>query len=101
MNDKISRVQFALGLAQKAGKLASGDVAVRSALKSRKVQILLIAEDAAPNTKRELHHLAETSGVKVKEILTAAQIGAAIGRAKRVSAAVLDVNFYNMLGSII
>ncbi len=101
MNDKISRVQFALGLAQKAGKLASGDVAVRSALKNHKVRLLIIAEDAAPNTKRELHHLAETNGVEVKEILTAGQMGSAIGRAKRVSVAVLDVNFYNMLGSII
>ena len=34
-------VTFALGLAQKAGKLASGDYAVRSALKNGKAKLLL------------------------------------------------------------
>ena len=40
------RILFALGLAQKAGKLASGDFAVKSALKGRKVKLLLLAHDA-------------------------------------------------------
>ena len=40
-------VTFALGLAQKAGKLASGDYAVRSALKNGKARLLLVAADAA------------------------------------------------------
>ena len=39
-------VIFALGLAQKAGKIASGDFAVKSALKSGKVKLLIIASDA-------------------------------------------------------
>ncbi len=36
-----NNVAFALGLAQKAGKTASGDVAVRAALKSGKVKVLV------------------------------------------------------------
>ncbi len=45
-------VTFALGLAQKAGKLASGDYAVRSALKNGKAKLLLVAADAAENSKK-------------------------------------------------
>ena len=49
-----NNVAFALGLAQKAGKTASGDVAVRAALKSGEVKVLVLAQDAAPNSKKEI-----------------------------------------------
>ena len=39
-----NNVAFALGLAQKAGKTASGDLAVRAALKSGKVKVLVLAQ---------------------------------------------------------
>ena len=45
---------FALGLAQKAGKLVSGDFAVKAALKAGTVQLLVVAQDTAPNSKKEL-----------------------------------------------
>ena len=41
------QVAFALGLAQKAGKVAAGDFAVRSALNGGKAKLMLIASDAA------------------------------------------------------
>ena len=37
------QVAFALGLAQKAGKVAAGDFAVRSALNGGKAKLMLIA----------------------------------------------------------
>ena len=43
---------FALGLAQKAGKLVSGDFAVKAALKAGTVQLLVVAQDTAPNSKK-------------------------------------------------
>ena len=50
-------VTFALGLAQKAGKLASGDYAVRSALKNGKAKLLLVAADAAENSKKDMYFM--------------------------------------------
>lgn len=50
-----NNVAFALGLAQKAGKVASGDFAVRSALKSGKAKLLIVAADAAPNSKKDMY----------------------------------------------
>lgn len=70
-----NNVAFALGLAQKAGKTASGDVAVRAALKSGKVKVLVLAQDAAPNSKKEIYFLAEMAGVQVIELLTRNELG--------------------------
>lgn len=96
MNDEKS-ILFALGLAQKAGKLASGDFAVQSALKGGKVKLLLVAKDASDNSKKDILYKAELQGVKVVELLTREKLGTAIGKAKRTAVAVLDKNFANMI----
>lgn len=97
MRDETERQKFVLGLSQKAGKIVSGDFAVRTALKTGGVKFLVIAADAAENTKKELRHMAEVARVEVAEILTAGVIGAAIGKERRVSVAFLDDNFVKMM----
>ena len=96
MNNDRS-VIFALGLAQKAGKIASGDFAVKSALKGGKVKLLIIASDATDNSKKDIYYLAGLYSVKTIEILDREQLGMAIGKAKRTAIAVLDANFANMM----
>lgn len=98
-NNEIQKMQFALGLAQKAGKIATGDFAVRDSFQNHKVRLLILATDAASHSKENMHRLAERSGVEVIENLTSAQIGSAIGKGKRICAAVLDANFTNLLQS--
>ena len=90
-------VTFALGLAQKAGKLASGDYAVRSALKNGKAKLLLVAADAAENSKKDMYFMAEMSDTPVVECLTRDELGWAIGKAKRTAVVVLDNSFANMI----
>lgn len=92
-----NNLAFALGLAQKAGKLASGDFAVRSALKGGKAKLLVIAADAAPNSKKDMYYLAQVAKVPVLEALSREQLGAAIGKAQRTAVAVNDDNFAAML----
>ena len=92
-----NNVAFALGLAQKAGKVASGDFAVRSALKSGKAKLLVVAEDAAPNSKKDMYYLAEVAGVEVVELLTRDELGYAIGKAKRTALVITDTNFAKMI----
>lgn len=92
-----NNVAFALGLAQKAGKTASGDLSVRSALKSGKGKLLLLAQDAAPNSKKDMLYLAEQAHVPVLEVLTRDELGYAIGKAKRTAVVITDSNFANML----
>lgn len=92
-----NKAAFALGMAQKAGKAASGDVAVRGALKSGKARLMVLATDVAPNSKKELLFLAEQAGVPVLELLSRAELGYAIGKAQRAAVAITDSNFANML----
>lgn len=91
------KLLFALGLAQKAGKLASGDYAVNSALKTGKVKLLLIARDCAENSRARLVYLCEQQQVEFRDVLSRSQLGAAIGKAQRTAVAVLDDNFVKMI----
>ena len=84
-------------LPQKAGKLASGDYAVRSALKNGKAKLLLVAADAAENSKKDMYFMAEMSDTPVVECLTRDELGWAIGKAKRTAVVVLDNSFANMI----
>lgn len=92
-----NKAAFALGMAQKAGKAASGDFAVRGALQAGKVKLLIVAQDTAEATKKELYFLAEQAGVPVLELLTRDELGYAIGKAKRAAVAITDSNFAKML----
>ena len=88
---------FALGLAQKAGKIVSCDFAVKGALKSGTVKLLVVATDTAPNSKKELCYLAAQAGVPVVELLTRWELGSAMGKGQRAAAAIIDSNFASML----
>lgn len=92
-----NKAAFALGLAQKAGKAVSGDFAVRGALKSGTVELLVLAQDAAHNSKKDMYYLAEQAGVPVLELLSRAELGGAIGKAQRAAIAITDRNFAGML----
>ncbi|MBQ7317851.1 MAG: ribosomal L7Ae/L30e/S12e/Gadd45 family protein [Phascolarctobacterium sp.] len=92
-----NNIAFALGLAQKAGKVASGDFAVRGVLKGGKAKLLVVATDAAPNSKKDMYYLAEVAGVEVIELLTRDELGFAIGKAQRTALAITDLNFAKML----
>lgn len=93
----MQKIKSALGLAQKAGKLASGDTSVENAIKSGKAKLLIIAVDVAENTKKNLKLLATRYSLPVYELLSKAELGLAIGKAQRASIAVLDVNFVKMI----
>lgn len=93
----MSKLKSALGLAQKAGKVAAGDIGVEGALQGRKAKLLLIAQDAAEATKKNLHSTAARYSVPVYEVLSKIELGLAIGKSPRSSIAILDKNFVIMV----
>ena len=93
------QVAFALGLAQKAGRVASGDFAVRSALNGGKAKLMLIACDTAENSRKEMEYLAETAGVKTVTGPSRREIGLAIGKSPRTAVVITDANFAVMIES--
>ena len=49
---KQDRVLSMIGLAQKAGKVASGEFATEKAVKTKKASVVVVASDASDNTKK-------------------------------------------------
>ncbi|MBQ5587422.1 MAG: ribosomal L7Ae/L30e/S12e/Gadd45 family protein, partial [Selenomonadales bacterium] len=58
-----------LGLAQKAGQLASGDFGAEKAIRAGKAKMILMAEDCADETKKKYRELAEEYDLDIPEQL--------------------------------
>ncbi|MBQ1248854.1 MAG: ribosomal L7Ae/L30e/S12e/Gadd45 family protein [Selenomonadales bacterium] len=82
-----------LGLAQKAGQLASGDFGAEKAIRAGKAKMILMAEDCADETKKKYRELAEEYEVDCVEAVTKIELGAAIGREFRAVVVILDDGF--------
>ncbi|WP_371371216.1 L7Ae/L30e/S12e/Gadd45 family ribosomal protein [Sporomusa aerivorans] len=95
MNEQ--KVMSVLGLAQKAGKIVSGDFAVQGALKSGKAKVLIIAKDASDATKKEYQYQADSREIATYYALSKEQMGGAIGKALRAAVAITDNGFVKPL----
>lgn len=73
-------LQQLLGLCQRAGKLVSGDFAAEQALKKRKADLLLLAEDASDRTQEKFITLADRVGVRCYRVGTRDELGSALGK---------------------
>ena len=82
-----------LGLAQKAGKIASGEFSTEKAVKSGQAKMAVISADASGNTKKKFHNMCEWYHVPVIELADKESLGHCLGKADRTSAAVTDEGF--------
>lgn len=100
MNKAEQKLCFILGLAQKAGKITSGDYAVKAMLKQERIKTLILAADASEKVKKELVLLTKQYQIKIITGPSRAELGAAIGKSPRSAVAVLDQNFANMADNL-
>lgn len=92
--DKIvERLISLLGLAQKAGKVASGELAVEKAVRSGKAKLVLVAEDSSESTKKGYRDISAFYQVTLIEQCTKEQLGACIGKSERAALAITDDGF--------
>lgn len=86
------RIANYLGLAQRAGKIAAGDIAARTALQKGKAYLLVLAADAAPMVRRELLELA---GERIPSLdwPDKDSLGRIVGKSRRGALALLDEGF--------
>lgn len=89
INERLSL----LGLAARAGKVASGEFAVEKSVKSRKAFLVLVAEDASANTKKNFGDMCTYYKVPLYYVGTKEELGKAIGKEYRASLSVTDRNF--------
>lgn len=90
-----------LGLAQKAGKIVSGEVAVQNAVRTGKAKLIIIAADASENTRKMYRDMSVHYNVSLYNGLLKEQMGAAIGKMHRAAIAVTDDGFGKILAKVL
>lgn len=91
------RILNLLGLAQRAGKLSSGDFIVEKAMKKKTPKLVLLAGDCAANNEKKYIQLAELHHIPLRKVGRKETLGAAIGKEVRVVVAVEDDGFAKAL----
>lgn len=90
-NDPILRL---LGLAKKAGRLEIGEEPVGAACRARQAKLVLLAADAAPNTRRRAAHFGQAGDVLWLETpFDKEELGFFLGRSSCAMTALTDAGF--------
>ena len=93
-----NKLQGALGLARRAGKLVAGTDPVREALKKRKAALVLLAQDAAENAEKKVAPLAGQKNVPVKRVnLSREELGACVGKPMGVACVAVAGEFFSLV----
>ena len=88
-----NKVLSLLGLATKAGKVASGEFSTEKSVKTGKGFLVLVADDASQNTKKKFQNMCDFYGVPIYFIANKEELGRFCGKEFRASLAVQDENF--------
>lgn len=93
----MNKIYSLLGLANKAGKVVSGEDAVRDGIRHGKIKLTILAEDASKNTSKRFANSAAYYHIPLivwgqKELL-----GHFLGKVERTVIGVTDEGFCNAL----
>ena len=88
----VSPVLSLLGLALRGGNLAVGEEPVEAVARARDARLLILASDAADNTRRRVSHFADAGAcIWIRVPFTKEELGRAVGRGGVAVCAVTDV----------
>ena len=88
-----NKVMSLLGIAMKAGKVASGEFSVEKSIKEKKAYLVLVAMDASDNTKKMFRNMCTFYEVPYYEFGKKEELGHALGKEMRASLAIQDEGF--------
>ena len=91
------KVLSLLGLAQRAGKIRSGNFAAEESVKGGKSKLLLLAGDTSEASKKGYYDMCAYYGVKVAEYGDKEALGRALGKEYRSVISVEDDGFAKKL----
>ena len=95
---EAKKIEGLLGMAQRAGKTASGEFAIQKAIAAGRVKALIVAEDASNRFRETMMKEAAAKGIPVYTRLTKDELGQCLGKEYRAAAAILDEGFAEALG---
>lgn len=88
-----SKAYSMLGLATRSRNLVSGEFSTDKAIKEGKACVVIVAEDASQNTKKQFHNSCDFYHVPCFEFGTKEELGHAMGKEERASLAVTNEGF--------
>ena len=91
------RILSMLGLAAKAGKIASGEFSTERAVKSGRAFLVIVSTEASDNTKKMFRNMCAYYHVPMYLYALKETLGRAIGKGFRASLAVVDEGFATSL----
>lgn len=89
----MNKILSLVGLATKAGKIASGEFSTEQAIKSGNGFLVIVADEASENTKKKFRNMCLYYEVPIHFYGTKEELGKAMGKEFRASLAVVDENF--------
>ena len=90
--DSRDNILSLLGLALRGGRLVMGEEPVEGVARARDARVLLLASDAADNTRRRIEHFAdERQCMWLRVPFTKEELGRALGRTSVAVAAITDI----------
>jgi ribosomal protein L7Ae-like RNA K-turn-binding protein len=90
-----------LGLMQRARQLITGEELVVKSIQSKKAHLVIIAADASDNTMKKVTDKCHYYSIPYVVLENRFIIGQAIGKAERVTVAILDKGFANKFRSMV
>ena len=88
-----SKALSMIGLATKAGKVASGEFSTEKEVKSARAYLVIVAGDASENTKKKFRNMCSFYEVPIYFLSDKESLGRAMGKEYRACLAVQDENF--------
>ncbi|MCA1030113.1 YlxQ family RNA-binding protein [Bacillus timonensis] len=90
-----------LGLANRAGKVTSGEELVVKEIRSGQAKLVLLSNDASMNTAKKINDKSTYYKIPLKSVCDRYTLGHAIGKDARVVIAITDSGFANKLKSLL
>lgn len=97
----MNKILSMISMSKKAGKLISGEFLCENALKGKKANLLIIAEDASNNTKEKFHNMCFSKNVDYIIMFKKEELGNAIGGYQRATIAICDKGFAAAINKLI
>lgn len=92
-----SKIYSFIGLATKAGKVASGDETCEKALKSGKAYLIIVAENASDNTKKKFSDMCSYRSIPLKVFGEKELLGRYTGKHIRSVISIMESGFAKRL----
>lgn len=98
-SNKKQKILQLLGLAQRAGRVTSGEEFVVEAIRKGQTKLVFLADDAASNLMKKITDKSKTYQVEVVTAFSTLELSAAVGKTRKV-VAITDAGFTKKMRSI-